>query len=406
MRFHVLALPHTVTTKEYLSCAYTQKVLKFCQMMKKLGHTVYHYGHEESEVECDEHITVTDNQVLQEAYGGYDWKKEFFKHNTGDYANLEFIKRAIPEVGARKEKGDFLLCFWGIGHKGIAAAHPDLIAVEPGIGYGSNGSFAQFKVFESYAIANLQYSELKQTWPSWYHAVIPNYFDPADFEFRKKKDDYFLYIGRIIKSKGVDIAVQVTEKIGKKLLIAGQGDFVKELGYEVPPHVEILGFADVEKRKKLMAGAQCVMIPSYYNEPFGGVMVEALFSGTPIITTDWGGFAENNLHGVTGYRCRTMDHFIWAAKNIDKIKPEACYEWAVNNFSLDRISLLYEEYFKGLANVSDGKGWYTEDSERTELDWLSRIYPSEVLSESLNINERNQNFFKDLEYEKSINTNM
>jgi hypothetical protein len=155
MRFHVLALPHTVTSKEYLSCAYTQKVLKFCQMMKKLGHTVYHYGHEESVVECDEHITVTDNQVLEKAYGSYDWRKEFFRHNTADYANTEFVRRAIPEVGKRKQNGDFLLCFWGTGHKGIADAHPDMMAVEPGIGYGATGSFAKFKVFESYAINKL-----------------------------------------------------------------------------------------------------------------------------------------------------------------------------------------------------------------------------------------------------------
>ena len=396
MRFHVLALPHTVTSKEYLSCAYTQKVLKFCQMMKKLGHTIYHYGHEESDVECDEHITVTDNEVLLKAYGSYDWRKEFFRHNTADFANTEFVRRAIPEVGKRKEKGDFLLCFWGTGHKGIADAHPDMLIVEPGIGYGAGGSFAKFKVFESYAIANHQYTELNVSWPSWFDAVIPNYFDPTDFEYRNEKDDYFLYIGRIIKSKGVDIAVQVTERIGKKLLIAGQGDFKKELGYEPPAHVEILGFADVEKRKKLMAGAQCVMVPSYYNEPFGGVMVEALFSGTPIITTDWGGFAENNLHGVTGYRCRTMEQFVWAAKNIDKINPAACRDWAMQNFSLDRVSLMYEEYFKSLHSVSVGEGWYEENPDRNELDWLGRIYPQSAFSYSQEVHQRTEEIVNNL----------
>lgn len=392
MRFHVLALPHTVTTKEYLSCAYTQKVLKFCQMMKKLGHTIYHYGHEESEVMCDEHITVTDNAVLQEAYGGYDWRKEFFRHNTGDHANKEFVRRAIPEVGLRKQPGDFLLCFWGTGHAAIAAAHPDMTAVEPGIGYGAGGSFANYKIFESYAIANAQYSELKQAWPSWYHAIIPNYFDPVDFEYREKKEDYYLYIGRIIKSKGVDIAIQAVKEIGGKLLIAGQGDFEKELGYPCPEHVELLGFADVEKRKELFAGAKACLVPSYYNEPFGGVMVEALYSGTPIITTDWGGFAENNLHGITGYRCRTMEQFVWACKNIENISPKACREWA-ENFSLDRISLMYEEYFQSLLNVSTGKGWYEENPERMELNWLARVYPSNTLIVSSEVKEANENRF-------------
>ena len=34
MKLHALGIPHTVTSKEYLSCAFTQKVLKFCDMMK------------------------------------------------------------------------------------------------------------------------------------------------------------------------------------------------------------------------------------------------------------------------------------------------------------------------------------------------------------------------------------
>ena len=59
-RFHVAALPHTVTTKDlpWCACAYTQKVLNFCKMMHSLGHEVYHYGAEGSKLECTEHIDV------------------------------------------------------------------------------------------------------------------------------------------------------------------------------------------------------------------------------------------------------------------------------------------------------------------------------------------------------------
>ena len=59
MRFHVVALPHTQTNMSHSACAFTMKVLHFCQMMAVLGHEVFHYGVEGSEVQdcCDEDVT-------------------------------------------------------------------------------------------------------------------------------------------------------------------------------------------------------------------------------------------------------------------------------------------------------------------------------------------------------------
>ena len=50
MRFHVVALPHTQTNMSHSACAFTMKILHFCQMMSSLGHEVFHYGVEGSEV--------------------------------------------------------------------------------------------------------------------------------------------------------------------------------------------------------------------------------------------------------------------------------------------------------------------------------------------------------------------
>ena len=377
MRFLILGLPHTVSSKEYNACAYTQKVVKFGKMMTSRGHEVIHYGHEESNLECTEHVTVLTTEDWKKSYGDHDWRKHFFKFDTNDYAYQTFYKNAIEEVGKRKQPNDFILPFWGSGVRPVCDAHPDLICVEPGIGY-AGGHWARWKIFESYAIYHAYYGldAVGQCKQDWYDAIIPNYFDPDDFEYSAEKDDYYLFLGRVYEGKGVHIAEQVTKEIGAKLIIAGQNS-LKDMGYDkVPDHVTEIGYADVPLRKRLMSRAKGAFVASMYTEPFGGVQVECLFSGTPTITTDWGSFTENNIHGKTGYRCRSFEQFCWAAKNIDKIDPLACREFAMNNYSLDVVAKKYEEYFQMVLDVHGGDGWYQKRDERKELDWLTKFYPN------------------------------
>lgn len=373
MRFHILGLPHTVSSKEYNACAYTQKVVKFGKMMTERGHTVIHYGHEDSDLVCSEHVTVLTNNDLKIAYGDYNWRKNFFKFDVNDHAYQTFYTNAIREVGKRKQKNDFILPFWGSGVRPICDAHEhDMIVVEPGIGY-AGGHWARWKIWESYAIMHAYYgmTGVGTCTTDWYNVVIPNYFDPDDFEYCEEKEDYFLFLGRVYEGKGVHVAMQVTEKLGKKLVIAGQ----KPDDMQFPSNVEFVGYADINKRKKLMSKAKAAFVPSMYVEPFGGVQIEMLMSGTPTITTDWGSFTENNLNGLTGYRCSTFDQFVTAAKNIDKINPKNCRAWA-ENFSLNKVAPMYEEYFQNVLNVYTGGGWYEENVNRPSLNYCEKIYPS------------------------------
>jgi len=374
---HVLGLPHTKTTRDFTACAYTQKVWKFCKMMKGRGHYIMHYGHEDSNPAADENITVITNDVWEKVYGSHDYKTHLFKYDTQDEAYQTFYRNAIEEIGKRKQFADIILPFWGSGVRPICDAHPDLCIIEPGIGY-AGGMWSLFKIFESYSIYHA-YCGLKNVGmcnQSWHDQVIPNYFDLDEFEYGHEKEDYFLYVGRVYDGKGVNIAIQVTKAIGAKLKIAGQigqeeyAEMVKNNSW--PDHVEFVGYVDSDERKKLMKGATASFLPSMYVEPFGGVQIENLLCGTPTITTDWGAFAENNINGLTGYRCRTFEQFVKAARNCQqgKIKPIDCRKHG-ENFSLEATAPKYERYFAEALNLSLAKGWYTiEEPELYTQEWL------------------------------------
>jgi glycosyltransferase involved in cell wall biosynthesis len=364
MRFHALGVQHTITSKEYIACAFTQKVLKFCSMMTLRGHTVIHYGHEDSEVECSEHVNVLSRQDYNRVYGEHDFRSKLFKFDQSDDAYTTFNTNAIREINLRKQPGDFLLAFWGSGHQNICqGAGEGMCVVEPGIGY-PYGHFAEYKIFESYAMyhAFIKLDRVAQcvdinTWSR--ETVIPNYFDVSDFVDNvvpvKDRGDYFLFVGRIGSAKGVDHAIRMTERLGVRLIIAGQNadGGLKEVGMHPPPgHVEVIGHVDVNKRKTLMANAKAVVCMSTFAEPFCGVHVEAMMSGTPVITADWGAFTEFNVHGVTGFRCRTLDQMVDAGRRIHEIDPMACRKWAFDNFSTPVVAKKYEDFFDSIRPKS------------------------------------------------------
>ena len=354
-RFHSLGLPHTVSSTEYNACAYTQKIVKFSRMMLPRGHEIIHYGHSESDLPCTEHVTVTDNDVLKKAYGDHDWHRHQFIHNTQDYANVTFVNRTIPEITKRIKKNDFILCWWGIGHQPIAieASNYGAIAVEPGIGYTS-GHFTGWRAYESHCVrAVVEGQNNPQGWYSW---VIPNYFDENEFEYSEEKDDYFLYLGRIAECKGVSVAVDATKYAGVKLKLAGQGSLL-DLGYsEIPSHCEELGYANIEDRKKLMSKAKALIIASTYLEPFGGVQVESLLSGTPVIAPYYGAFAEILENNKTGFLCHTLREYVNAVKSADKINPRDCRE-AGMKYSLGSVAPQFENWFSAIYEVYTGQGW-------------------------------------------------
>jgi glycosyltransferase involved in cell wall biosynthesis len=349
MRFHVVSLPHTQTTKDFTACAFTEKVRKFCIMMKSLGHTVYLYAGEENEAPCDELITCISEAERLKHVGDKHYIFASFDYSIPVWR--KFNANVIEGIKSRAQGTDFICVMGGLAHKEIADALPHMITVEFGIGYG--GTFAKYRVWESYAWMHTCYGAAARN-PNeadgfWYDEVIPSYIEPELFPFRDQKDDYYLFMGRLTGRKGYQVAVDVCKHLGKRLLIAGQG--------EPPDYGEYVGIVGHEERGKLMAGAIATFVPTIYVEPFGTVVIESQACGTPVLSTDWGAFTETVQSGFNGYRCRSFAEFIKGAEDCKTLDHKAISEHAIKTYGLEPIGLRYEEYFTRLSTLWD-KGWY------------------------------------------------
>lgn len=353
--FHVISLPHTQTTRAYTHCAYTEKVRKFCNMMMSLGHKVYLYASEDNEAECTELITCITKEQQKDLIG-IEVPTDNLKAKFDPSAEYWRIMNAnaIEGISERKQPKDYICLIAGLCQKPIADAFPQVISVEFGIGYG--GVFSQYKVFESYAWMHTVYGSLMGAHAANgnnYDCVIPNYYETEDFPLGETKDDYFFFMGRLTERKGYNIAVEACKRLGKRLLIAGQG---------TPPEFgEYIGVLDPVKRGEVMSKAQAVFVPTQYIEPFGGVAVESMLCGTPIITSDYGAFTEYNIHGVTGFRCRTLGEYMEAMGLVNTLDYKAIREYAQANYSVERVKYMYQSYFDQLSTLWDD-GWYSDRS--------------------------------------------
>jgi len=126
---------------------------------------------------------------------------------------------------------------------------------------------------------------------------------------KRQPQNYFLYVGRLSKEKGVDILLKAIAQTNYPLKIAGSGPeenhwrtLAQELGLE--NQVEFLGQKTPKEVSQLLAGAIAVVIPSiwYENMPFS--LLEALAHGCPVVASKIGGLPEIIKIGYNGWLCQ------------------------------------------------------------------------------------------------------
>jgi hypothetical protein len=360
VRVHVVALPHTLLTRAYDWCAYTAKVRRFVGMLQAAGHTPLVYGPDVHELPDSVDYTVTVSGVDRvEWFGAGEWNTDrvFLDWNPESPPWAISNARAAAAIRRNWEPGDVLGSHRRAGAAPIVEALDDLnpLVWEWGIGYSGILNYSH-KVYESYAWAHHVAGKLPVNGDdiAFFDTVIPNCFDPEDFDPRFNARGLPAVHG---PAQPPARACRSSQEIAKRVPTSPSRSPASPAPRSPAPR-GVRRVVTGQAKAELLAGARALLTPTTYLEPFGGVAVEAMLSGTPVIATDWGAFTETVIEGVTGYRCRTLRQFLTAVDKVGQINRHDVLAHAQERYTTDVGARLYSDALDTLGTLY-GDGWYT-----------------------------------------------
>jgi glycosyltransferase involved in cell wall biosynthesis len=185
-----------------------------------------------------------------------------------------------------------------------------------------------------------------------YLATVYNGLNTNEFEFNNEPEDYLLYFGRIHPDKGTAEAIEIAKKSKRKLLIAGiiqdESYYKEKIAPQLNAQIEYIGPAGPERRNGLLRKAAALLHPINFNEPFGMSVAEAMLCGTPVIAFNKGSMPELIKHEKTGFLVDNVEEAVEAIEHLKNINRLNCYNWAVSQFSSDKMVGDYFKLYEGI----------------------------------------------------------
>lgn len=237
------------------------------------------------------------------------------------------------------------------------------------------------------SISNAQRAPLRDA--HWlgtvYHGI-----DLEELTFNGEPDDYLVFLGRMSPEKGLDTAIRVAQRAGRRLKIAARPplefgdspDIRRDREYFTrcvqplldTPGVELLGELGGQARNDLLRNAAGLLFPIRWPEPFGLVMVEALACGTPVLACERGSVPEIISDGDTGFVCTDEDGLVDAVGRLGEIDRRLCRIGVEVRFSPARMAEDYERIYAALGDAARPATAETTvpagaEGERTILRW-------------------------------------
>mgnify|MGYP001296991610 CR=1 FL=1 len=180
-----------------------------------------------------------------------------------------------------------------------------------------------------------------------------------DFFVSDKQGDYYLMVGQLVCYKRADIAVHAFTRMGKRLLIIGEGEEMRALRAIAGSNVEFLGRQPFDVLRNHYSRCKALVFPG--EEDFGMVPVEAMASGRPVIAYGRGGALETVVEGKTGlfFHEQTEEALTAAVKRFEAMagafKPadirDHALQFGSEHFRREMAKLVHERFDEFQAKI-------------------------------------------------------
>lgn len=188
-------------------------------------------------------------------------------------------------------------------------------------------------------------------------APIPNGVPVQALDCRVRKRRYAVALGRICPEKNLHVALEAGHRADCPVLLGGvvypYAEHQQYYYEHVVPLLDArrvflgpLGFA---RKRRLLAGARCLLLPTLAPETSSLVAMEALACGTPVVAFPSGAIPEIVEHGATGFLVRDAAEMADAIDGCATLDPERCRAAARERFPLQRMVASYFDVYHQLA---------------------------------------------------------
>ncbi|PZO35189.1 MAG: hypothetical protein DCE92_11020, partial [Alphaproteobacteria bacterium] len=181
---------------------------------------------------------------------------------------------------------------------------------------------------------------------------------PSDlYRFAPKSEGYLAFLGRISPEKRPDRAIEIATKLNKPLKIAAKVDAADKVYWETVikplvdgnPLIEFVGEIGDHQKSAFLGGADALLFPIDWPEPFGLVMIEAMACGTPVVAFRCGSTPEVIEDGYTGFLVDTMEQAVAAADRAHPLDREAIRARFDLRFSATAMARRYLDVYADLS---------------------------------------------------------